>query len=97
MLVVLFRRYDLTFTTMLVADKGGNVALTQPAGATVAGSGLTQPCAVKSRWPALAVALKYVVFFAATLPVALKVPAAVVCGDATLVSLDADGPRTMVT
>ena len=65
-------RYGLTFTTGLVAVHGGSVALTQPAGATVAGSGLMQPCAVKSRSVTVAVALKYVVFFGLTLPEELK-------------------------
>ena len=31
-------------TTALDASHGGSVALTQPAGATVCGSGLVQPC-----------------------------------------------------
>jgi hypothetical protein len=35
----LFGRYDLSFTTTLSAVHAGSVALTQPAGATVAGSG----------------------------------------------------------
>ena len=52
------RRYDLSFTTALFAVHGESVALTQPAGATVAGSGLTQPCAVKSRCSALAAHLE---------------------------------------
>src|SRR3954463_1040769 len=55
--------YDLTRTTVLDAVVPASIAFTQPAGATVAGSGVAHPVDVMSRSVAVTVTLKYVVFF----------------------------------